>query len=547
MRRVFHGWRREVTRMVTTPGRLVWRRTRLRLVAAALVTALSCVGLASLAPMARAAGLPVLSMGSAGLVVGNSGTQTIWLPATLSAASSSTVTALYATGSYTATAGSDFTAASGTLTFPPGATTEFVPVSVQSDTTTDPDEEFSVTIAAPTGATIGQSVGWADIMSDAPSSGVQVSVGNTTLVEGNTGTRTMRFTATLSAPSTATVSVQYATASGTATSGSDFTAASGTLTFAPGETSAFVPVVINSDPTFETTETFPLTLSSPIGATIERATGTGTILNDTPGSCGISAPHPAAYTSVVVFAFENRTWSDVGGLGFGTGMPYLHALGQKCSYFTNWNETDTTQHSLTQYVGQVTGAPQAGTVDDCDPSATCSTQADNIFRQARKVGKTAINYVEGATSSCSASGNASRHIPDLYMWGADDQSYCSAQVRPLSQFNPNFLPNFAFITPTLCNDGHDCGDTTVDAWAKAHVQPVLDSTAYKTGKVAVFIWYDEYQPVPNMWITPTARSGALSTSGAGYAGTLKAWESMLGLPCLANACTAVNMRAAANS
>jgi len=264
------------------------------------------------------------------------------------------------------------------------------------------------------------------------------------------------------------------------------------------------------------------------------------------GVCGNGARHPARYTSVVVFSFENRSWDDV-GLGFGTGMPYLHALGRRCGYFTGWTEADTHQNSLSQYVGQVTGAPRPGTVDDCSPSSRCSTQADNIFRQARKAGKTAINYVEGASKPCSADGNASKHVPALYMWQASDRAHCAAQVRPFSEFRPNHLPNFAFVTPTLCNDGHDCDNTTVDRWAKTHVQPVLNSSAYRAGKVAVFIWYDEDHPVPNLWITRTARPGAHKLAGAGYAGTLRAWESMLGFPCLARACTAANMRAAANA
>jgi hypothetical protein len=262
--------------------------------------------------------------------------------------------------------------------------------------------------------------------------------------------------------------------------------------------------------------------------------------------CGKQKQHPQRYTSVVVFAFENRSWDDV-GLGFGTGMPYLHSLGRRCAYFPQWTEADTHQNSLSQYVGQVTGAPRPGTVDDCSPSSQCSTQANNIFRQARKAGKTAINYVEGATTPCSADGNAAKHIPDLYMWQPDDRAHCTAQVRPFSEFRPNHLPNFAFVSPTLCNDGHDCDNTTVDHWAKAHVQPVLNSPAYQAGKVAVFIWYDEDHPVPNLWIAPTARPGARKLAGAGYAGTLRAWESMLGFPCLANACTAANMRAAANA
>ena len=103
------------------------------------------------------------------------------------------------------------------------------------------------------------------------------------------------------------------------------------------------------------------------------------------------------------------------------------------------------------------------------------------------------------------------------------------------------------MTPTLCNDGHDCSDQVVDTWASRHVQPVLDSAAYRAGKVAVFIWYDESAPVPNLWITPTAAPGARSGIDGGTAATLQAWESMLGLPCLADACGAPDMRTAAHS
>ncbi len=247
-----------------------------------------------------------------------------------------------------------------------------------------------------------------------------------------------------------------------------------------------------------------------------------------------------------MFSFENRTWSDV-GLGFGAGMPYLRSLGQQCAWFPDWTETDTRQNSLTQYIGQITGARQSGTVNDCSPSARCNTTADNIFRQARNAGIVAVNYVEGANTSCSASGNAAKHIPALYLWGDDDRAHCDAQVRPFSTFDPMHLPAFAFVTPTPCNDGHDCGNAVVDAWAQAHIAPVLASPAYRAGKVAVFVWYDEDHPVPNMWITPTARAGPVDVSGAGYAGTFRAWEAMLGVPCLANACTATDMRGPANS
>lgn len=263
-------------------------------------------------------------------------------------------------------------------------------------------------------------------------------------------------------------------------------------------------------------------------------------------TCGVAASAPAHYDSVIVFSFENRRWRDV-GLGFGSKLPYLHALGTQCTWFPTWTETARTQDSLAQYVGQVTGASQPGTVDDCSPSRRCSTRADNIFRQVRRTGRRAVNFVEGANEPCSASGNAVRHIPALYLRNPSDRRHCDQQVRPLTDLKPDALPAFAFVTPTECNDGHDCGNATVDRWARRHIGPVLDSDAYQAGKVAVFVWYDEDTPVPNLWITPTARPGPSTAAGAGAAATLRAWESMLGLPCLADACRAPDLRPAARS
>ncbi len=275
-------------------------------------------------------------------------------------------------------------------------------------------------------------------------------------------------------------------------------------------------------------------------------TATTTALPTNTAPCGAPQAPPTQYRSVIVVAFENRSWEDLGA-GFGPGMPYLHGLGTQCSWFRQWTETDEHDKSLAQYVGQVTGARQPGTVADCKPSATCSTTADNLFRQLRTDHRDAVNFVEGATRPCSADGNAAKHIPALYLWGADDRAHCPEQVRPLTDLDPNRLPAFAFVTPTLCNDGHDCSDQVVDDWARAHLQPVLDSAAYRRGEVAVFVWYDESAPVPNLWITPTAVAGARADAVGTSAATLRAWQSMLGVPCLADACSAADLRVATHS
>jgi Calx-beta domain len=109
-----------------------------------------------------------------------------------------------------------------------------------------------------------------------------LAINNVTLAEGNSGTTAFNFTVTLSAARATAVTVNYATSNGTATAGSDYAAVSGTLNFAPGVLTQPVTVNVNGDTTVEPDETFLVTLSGPVNATIANAqgAGTGTIVND---------------------------------------------------------------------------------------------------------------------------------------------------------------------------------------------------------------------------------------------------------------------------
>ncbi|HEY3228641.1 MAG TPA: Calx-beta domain-containing protein [Roseiflexaceae bacterium] len=75
--------------------------------------------------------------------------------AQLSAASGFTVTVNYATSNGTATAGSDYTARSGTLTFGPGATSANFTVPITNDATIEVTETVNLTLSSPTNATLG--------------------------------------------------------------------------------------------------------------------------------------------------------------------------------------------------------------------------------------------------------------------------------------------------------------------------------------------------------------------------------------------------------
>lgn len=106
----------------------------------------------------------------------------------------------------------------------------------------------------------------------------QISIDDMYTEEGNTAT----FQVTLSATSSATVTVDYATIAGTATAGTDFTSVSGTLTFAPGETVKTIDVPILSDGLAESEETYTVELSNAFGGTILDGTGDGHILDQLP-------------------------------------------------------------------------------------------------------------------------------------------------------------------------------------------------------------------------------------------------------------------------
>ena len=419
---------------------------------------------------------PTLSISDASVVEGNSGTTTAHFVVSLSAASTSTVTVGYATADVTATAGSDYVAQSGTLSFPAGTTTQNVDVVVNGDTVVELDETFVVNLTNPVGATIAdaqgvgtitnddsgtpppgaQAVVWTSVLgatasgnsltktaalgwnnagavstqqiasgdgyveftasetttyrmlglsngntntdytdidfgideygngqiavyeagvlkgtfgtyvpgdvlrvavvsgvvkyskngvvfytsTKAPvypllvdsalyntgatlnnamiasgSSGPTLSISDASVVEGNSGTTTAHFVVSLSAASTSTVTVGYATADVTATAGSDYVAQSGTLSFPAGTTTQNVDVVVNGDTVVELDETFVVNLTNPVGATIADAQGVGTITNDDSGT-----PPPGAqavvWTSVLGATASGNSLTKTAALGW---------------------------------------------------------------------------------------------------------------------------------------------------------------------------------------------------------------------------------------
>ena len=109
---------------------------------------------------------PTVSIANATLAEGNTGTKALGLTVALSKAATTTVTVGYTTTNGTATAGTDYTAATGTLSFAPGVTSQTLNITITGDTTVEPNETFTVTLTNPTGATLATATATATITND---------------------------------------------------------------------------------------------------------------------------------------------------------------------------------------------------------------------------------------------------------------------------------------------------------------------------------------------------------------------------------------------
>jgi hypothetical protein len=194
----------------------------------------------------------------------------VWLTKT----SSGTQTVDYATADDTATAGSDYTATSGSLSFPAGTTSKSVAVTVLDDALNEADETLTFNLSNGS-KTIADPQAVATILDDDPEPSLSVADAATAENAGP-----LSFTISLSTVSGQEVDVDYTTTDVTAIAGEDYTTTAGTAVIPAGHTSVQVDVPLLDDAIYESDETLTLDLSTPFNASIIGAQGTGTITND---------------------------------------------------------------------------------------------------------------------------------------------------------------------------------------------------------------------------------------------------------------------------
>ena len=274
-----------------------------------------------------------------------------------------------------------------------------------------------------------------------------------------------------------------------------------------------------------------------------------------PSPCGHRSPGPASYSHVIWLWMENQSYDQVVG---SSSAPYLASLARACGLATNYH--NITHPSLPNYIAATSGLGGADLgpfTTDCNPSASCSTDATSIFAQASSWRA----YEESMPTACDRqdSGDyAARHNPPPYYRSLVG---CPRRDVPLTRLtgdlNTNSLPAFSFITPNLCHDTHDCPVSAGDRWLATEVPRILDSPSYRVGHTVLFITWDEGEGgstsdcaanegdvgchVAALVVSPSTPAGQRSGKPFNHYSLLRTTEDLLGVPPLGEAAGATSM------
>lgn len=252
--------------------------------------------------------------------------------------------------------------------------------------------------------------------------------------------------------------------------------------------------------------------------------------SSTPRPSATPSPSPSAAPShVFVIVLENTSYARA------LAQPYISSLASQYAVAADYH--DVGHPSLPNYLAMTSGSTW-GIHDDGYhrlPAADLGTQLTNA-------GITWKAYFEGFTGDCfrSAYPYALKHNPFAYYGGR-----CPANVVPMSDLAADLngdAPQLSWITPGLCNDGHDCGVRTADRWLSGVVPQITSSTAWQENGVLLITW-DESSAADSrvalLVVTPKLR-GEITTTMDHYS-LLATVSDQLGVPRLGQSAQAASL------
>jgi acid phosphatase len=272
--------------------------------------------------------------------------------------------------------------------------------------------------------------------------------------------------------------------------------------------------------------------ASPTPSPSQTATPVGSpTVTPTPGSAG-------AIQHVFVVVMENRAYSQVWNTA---STPYITQLGNAYALATNYYATS--HPSLPNYLDMYAGS-HYGITTDCSPSSSCHINAVSLADNLEAKGLTWRGYMESMPSPCylTTSGNyAPKHNPFVYFDDIrTDTTRCNSHDVPYTYLSSDLAsaattPNYAFITPNLCDDMHDCSVSTGDTWLSKNLPPILNSPACTVEKCLLILTWDEddnssANHVLTIFAGSAAKTGVTSAVHYNHFSLLRTVENIFGLP-----------------
>lgn len=255
---------------------------------------------------------------------------------------------------------------------------------------------------------------------------------------------------------------------------------------------------------------------------------------------------------VVLIVLENHEYDQVLG---NPEAPYLNGLAQRGALATRYYAV--AHPSLPNYLALL-GGSTFGVTENC---TGCRARGSNLALQLSRAGISWRAYMEGLPHRCfrgeGAGDYVKRHDPFMYFPSIADVPRRCAQVVPESRLDADLrrrsLPTFAWLSPDLCNDAHDCGVEVADR----HLSKLVPRITRQLGAHGLLIvTFDEGTSeagccgaaggghVVTIVVGPGVPRGARLNRPYDHYSLLAALEDRFGLPRLRRARAATALRAA---
>ncbi len=236
------------------------------------------------------------------------------------------------------------------------------------------------------------------------------------------------------------------------------------------------------------------------------------------------------FEHVLIVVLENQDYDDV------LADPYMKSLAARGALFASFN--GLFHPSYSNYLAMIAG-DGFDTHMDIQKDINARTIADLL----EPAGLTWKQYAEGYPGNCFTGSSEGRyrrkHVPFLSFTTIQNNPARCANVVAADQFNPRALPNYAFYSPDMDDDGHDTGLDSAVSWLRKFLDPILaDPAAMKN--TLIEITFDEsksysHNHIYTLFLGDMVKPGYVETRAYDHYNVLRTIEENFGIGTLGKA------------